>query len=60
MITGLLVYTEPYLMYIKLIVIRCFYEREEFMTKTNIVIGAGLTGAVIANLLATLKNEKVL
>ena len=30
------------------------------MTKTNIVIGAGLTGAVIANLLATLKNEKVL
>lgn len=28
--------------------------------KTNIVIGAGLSGAVIANLLATLKNEKVL
>lgn len=30
------------------------------MAKTNIVVGAGLTGAVIANLIATLKNEKVL
>lgn len=28
--------------------------------KTNIVVGAGLSGIVIANLLATLRNEKVL